>query len=711
MATPGYQPRVRVNVGRADPALGPQTAIADGVRELGGAVGQVADDRRELAEAQAASQYRIDAEQQRRDRSAMIADRAGALAVVQGKIADQLDEARKAVPAGAPGWRDTAQKIVDDNMTTFLDTLGDDDEVRQRFEPLVVNYGVSTIGRENDWGTAKKIEHEGNSLKAWHDQRTLQVEERGDLQAAFDEYDVLLDGMDMDDTTRQKLRLSGKQEFVERTLSAQIAGGNAAAVQQALAVPQIKTDVKPQVAGTINIFDRPVVQNADGTVSTVRTISFGTDEGEVLVPTIADDGTVMTDDEAIARYNETGQHLGIFKTPAEATKYAKALHDQQEALTKSPARSIVKYLTPESRGRLFGEAERAQARAVAEAERAASEQRDAARQTVKTVQALIDSGAEPTAAQLKQMKAASALLPPDEQIEVAAIDTALAVNRATRGQSSDVIRREHDRLRAKADSGRASQTEQMMLKSYATRLDAAEDSEADTLKGMMGQGAAGRVAVVEQTQGMDAASRFAVLEKASPGLGHVGLLRTPANRMMAIEGAEIRKSQADLVPDKEAKAAFRQSLGSVAGLIGEQYDDKLDVAMNLYAHHVSRSPQKAFNPGLFWQYTNIAFGATKRRDGTWQGGLGTVNGVRTVLPDNVSDGELRASIARTDWSNARDASGNPVAKSFITGQMFPVLVDEGPQGSVYHLRDRSGRELLGPNGGALRWSVANGVGR
>jgi hypothetical protein len=36
-STTGYQPRVRVNVGRADPAAGPDRAIADGIAELGGA--------------------------------------------------------------------------------------------------------------------------------------------------------------------------------------------------------------------------------------------------------------------------------------------------------------------------------------------------------------------------------------------------------------------------------------------------------------------------------------------------------------------------------------------------------------------------------------------------------------------------------------------------------------------------------------------------
>ncbi len=84
-----------------------------------------------------------------------------------------------------------------------------------------------------------------------------------------------------------------------------------------------------KVPGNIDLHHRPVVQNGKD-ISTVLSKSFGFDEGEVLIPTVAADGSgILSDDDAIAQYRKTGQHLGIFDTSDNASTYAQSLHEDQ----------------------------------------------------------------------------------------------------------------------------------------------------------------------------------------------------------------------------------------------------------------------------------------------------------------------------------------------------------------------------------------------
>lgn len=83
--------------------------------------------------------------------------------------------------------------------------------------------------------------------------------------------------------------------------------------------------------GNIDLSNRPRVQNPDGSISTVRSMSFNSDGKEILVPTVSPEGKNMTPDEAIAEYRKTGKHLGIFKDEKSANAYAEALHKQQAA--------------------------------------------------------------------------------------------------------------------------------------------------------------------------------------------------------------------------------------------------------------------------------------------------------------------------------------------------------------------------------------------
>lgn len=83
--------------------------------------------------------------------------------------------------------------------------------------------------------------------------------------------------------------------------------------------------------GNIDLSARPVVRNTDGSISTVRSISVEMDGKEYLIPTVSEDGKVLSEDDAVKQFKQTGKHLGVFNSPEDATAYARQLHEDQES--------------------------------------------------------------------------------------------------------------------------------------------------------------------------------------------------------------------------------------------------------------------------------------------------------------------------------------------------------------------------------------------
>lgn len=82
-------------------------------------------------------------------------------------------------------------------------------------------------------------------------------------------------------------------------------------------------------SGNIDLTKRPVVKNADGSISTVRSTSVNFDGKEYLIPTVSDDGRIMSVEEAVQQFKASGKHLGVFSNPQDATAYAKELSANQ----------------------------------------------------------------------------------------------------------------------------------------------------------------------------------------------------------------------------------------------------------------------------------------------------------------------------------------------------------------------------------------------
>ena len=82
--------------------------------------------------------------------------------------------------------------------------------------------------------------------------------------------------------------------------------------------------------GNIDLHNRPIVKNPDGSISTVRSITIDDGGKAVLIPTVVGN-RVVSNSDAIAAYRKTGQHLGVFRDEASADAYAQQLHEDQAA--------------------------------------------------------------------------------------------------------------------------------------------------------------------------------------------------------------------------------------------------------------------------------------------------------------------------------------------------------------------------------------------
>jgi len=80
--------------------------------------------------------------------------------------------------------------------------------------------------------------------------------------------------------------------------------------------------------GNIDLNNRPEIQNPDGSVSTVKTITIEEDGRTILLPTIVN-GKELSKEEAVNHYHETGEHMGKFKTQKDADRYDKNLHKEK----------------------------------------------------------------------------------------------------------------------------------------------------------------------------------------------------------------------------------------------------------------------------------------------------------------------------------------------------------------------------------------------
>jgi hypothetical protein len=90
--------------------------------------------------------------------------------------------------------------------------------------------------------------------------------------------------------------------------------------------------------GNIDLNNRPVVQNANGTHSSELSFSRGTDEGETLVPQVVHGKMMPTQDAAWQHYVRTGESMGSFSSPEAADAYAEQVHRRPGTVVQKSSR-------------------------------------------------------------------------------------------------------------------------------------------------------------------------------------------------------------------------------------------------------------------------------------------------------------------------------------------------------------------------------------
>ncbi len=94
-------------------------------------------------------------------------------------------------------------------------------------------------------------------------------------------------------------------------------------------IPYLVKSLKNREAGNINLNTREKIPNPCGGYAAVNSASYNIDGKEVLLPRSFNNKANNTDEDTVNQYRKTGEHLGKFHTPHQASRYASRPHDNQ----------------------------------------------------------------------------------------------------------------------------------------------------------------------------------------------------------------------------------------------------------------------------------------------------------------------------------------------------------------------------------------------
>jgi hypothetical protein len=168
---------------------------------------------------------------------------------------------------------------------------------------------------------------------------------------------------------------------------------------------------------------------------------------------------------------------------------------------------------------------------------------------------------------------------------------------------------------------------------------------------------------------------------------------------VAVAGAEARKADKDLLPNKEDDRIERREIfdevtqGALEGYSVRAQSEVLGLAGDIYAGLMQQTGTREFDEEMYSQAVQMALG---RRDGA--GGVATWRGRGVLLPDWIGQREFTEKLQRFDFANAIEPASVALRK------YTPVLVSDDGAVSRWRFRDETGA-WLGRKGGGIYESI------
>lgn len=343
------------------------------------------------------------------------------------------------------------------------------------------------------------------------------------------------------------------------------------------------------------------------------------------------------------------------------------------------------------------------------ARRQAEVQRKAAKDRLDAIGVMIENGDPPSLTDINQAigQAKAAGVDQADLLRAGYLGETATRARAFQSLSNADLEARAVPLRQREAAGQLDAAGGRELDQIERTLDKRTKHDSDQLSALWRGGLAGQLQALDTLRQMPVSQREQVATRMGNNAAVLAGMEGQSAEI-ALHGAGIRKARpGDFMPvdsatekpdEKMAHARFDAIIGpALKNQLGDAYDEVRDTALDYFVGRQAASGTNGgWNEAKFAAAVQTVFGGSVRRDGTIQGGIGTVRGRKIELPRRWTAAEFDRAYSRNDFARAgvTYADGRPVANADVLANYQPVVDHETDKGTViYRLEDASGRSL------------------